>query len=139
MLLLLADVRAAVAAIDSITEWMHLALDLASVVVIATGGVQAFIGLPAAVCGRRRFTAVRLDFARYLALATSSKSRPTFLRRPSRQAGTNSAFSRRSRPSGLCSTSSFHVRWKTSGRSSRQTTAPARRPQQSARNQLQVG
>jgi len=68
-MLLLADVRPAVAAIDSITEWMHLALNLASVVVIATGGVQAFVRLPAAVRGRRRFTAVRLDFARYLALA----------------------------------------------------------------------
>ena len=68
-MLLLADVRAAIAAIDSITEWMHLALDLASVVVIATGGVQAFVGLPAAVRGRRRFTTLRLNFARYLALA----------------------------------------------------------------------
>ncbi len=68
-MLLLADVRAAVAAIDSITEWMHLALDLASVVVIASGGVQAFVRLPAAMRGRRRFTAVRLDFARSLTLA----------------------------------------------------------------------
>lgn len=67
--MLIADVREAVAAIDSVTEWMHLALDLASVVVIATGGVQALVGLPGAVRGTRRFTAVRLDFARYLALA----------------------------------------------------------------------
>ncbi|HKW47846.1 MAG TPA: DUF1622 domain-containing protein [Gemmatimonadaceae bacterium] len=64
-----ADTRAAVAAIDSLTEWMHLGLDLASVLVIATGGVQAALGLPAAIRGRRRFSAVRLDFARYLALA----------------------------------------------------------------------
>ena len=69
MPMVIADVRAAVVAIDSITEWMHLGLDLASVLVIAIGGVQAFLGLPAAVRGRRRFTAVRLDFARYLALA----------------------------------------------------------------------
>lgn len=63
-----ADVGAS-AAVESITKWMRLGLDLASVVVIATGGVQAVVALPAAVQGRRRFTAVRLDFARYLALA----------------------------------------------------------------------
>ena len=67
--MLLPDVRSAVAAIDAMTEWMHLALDAASVVVIAIGGVAAFLVLPAAVRGRRRFTKVRLDFARYLALA----------------------------------------------------------------------
>jgi uncharacterized membrane protein len=67
--MLFTDVHAAAASIDTITEWMHLALEASSVVLIAVGGIQAFVALPAAVRGRRRFTAVRLDFARYLALA----------------------------------------------------------------------
>ena len=67
--MLLTDVHAAASSIDTITEWMRLALDASSVVVIAVGGIQAFVALPSAVRGRRRFTAVRLDFARYLALA----------------------------------------------------------------------
>jgi uncharacterized membrane protein len=67
--MLFTDVHAAAASIDTITEWMHLALEASSVVVIAVGGIQAFVALPAAVRGRRRFTAVRLDFARCLALA----------------------------------------------------------------------
>jgi uncharacterized membrane protein len=56
-------------AVDTLTVWMHLLLDAASVVLIALGTVQAFIALPTALRGARRFTAVRLDFARYLALA----------------------------------------------------------------------
>lgn len=68
-MLLLTDVHAAISAIDELTEWVHLALDAASVSVIAVGGIQAFVALPAAYRGRRRFISVRLDFARSLALA----------------------------------------------------------------------
>jgi uncharacterized membrane protein len=62
-------VSGAIGAVDTLTLWMHILLDAASAVVIALGGVQAFIALPKAMRGERRFTAVRLDFARYLALA----------------------------------------------------------------------
>jgi uncharacterized membrane protein len=62
-------VSGAMGAVDTLTLWMHLLLDAASVVLIALGTVQAFIALPKAMRGARRFTAVRLDFARYLALA----------------------------------------------------------------------
>jgi len=64
-----ADLAAATEVIDAVTGWTHLALDLASAVVIALGGIQAFAALPKAMRGRRRFTEVRLDFARYLAMA----------------------------------------------------------------------
>jgi uncharacterized membrane protein len=57
------------AAIDALTLWMHILLDTGSVVVIALGGIQAFIALPKAMRGGQRFTTMRLDFARYLALA----------------------------------------------------------------------
>lgn len=58
-----------IGAVDTLTLWMHILLDAASAVVIALGGVHAFVALPKAIRGERRFTAVRLDFARYLALA----------------------------------------------------------------------
>jgi uncharacterized membrane protein len=60
---------AAASAVSRAMEWMHLSLDASSVVVIAIGGIAAVVALPGAVGGKRRFTQVRLDFARYLALA----------------------------------------------------------------------
>jgi uncharacterized membrane protein len=63
------DAPSAASVIDSVTEWTRLALDAASVIVIAIGGVQTFRELPRALRGRMRFTQVRLDFARYLAMA----------------------------------------------------------------------
>jgi uncharacterized membrane protein len=62
-------VSGAMGAVDTLTLWMHIVLDAASAILIALGAVQAFIALPQAMRGARRFTAVRLDFARYLALA----------------------------------------------------------------------
>jgi len=62
-------VSGVIGAVDTLTLWMHILLDGASAVVIALGGVHAVIALPKAMRGERRFTAVRLDFARYVALA----------------------------------------------------------------------
>ncbi|HZI41962.1 MAG TPA: DUF1622 domain-containing protein [Gemmatimonadaceae bacterium] len=63
------DASVATAAIDALTQWTHLALDAASAIVIGLGGIQALVTLPKAMRGQRRFTEVRLDFARYLAIA----------------------------------------------------------------------
>ena len=63
------DAPSAASVIDAVTEWTRIALDAASVVVIAIGGIQTFRELPGALRGQRRFTQVRLDFARYLAMA----------------------------------------------------------------------
>lgn len=64
-----ADLSAATDVIDAISGWTHLALDAASAIVIAIGGILALAELPKAMRGQRRFTDVRLDFARYLAMA----------------------------------------------------------------------
>jgi len=63
------DAPSAASVIDTVTEWTRMALDAASVIVIAIGGVQTFRELPRALRGQIRFTQVRLDFARYLAMA----------------------------------------------------------------------
>jgi len=63
------DLAAATEVIDAVTGWSHVALDLASAIVIALGAIQAFAELPKAIRGLRRFTEVRLEFARYLAMA----------------------------------------------------------------------
>jgi uncharacterized membrane protein len=67
--LLTADPLSASSILDAATTSIRLALDATGLLVIALGGVRAIAALPLAVRGARRFTAVRLDFARYLALA----------------------------------------------------------------------
>jgi len=63
------DLSAPTWIIDVATTWIRLGLDGAGVLVIALGGIKAMASLPKAVRGQQRFTQVRLDFARYLALA----------------------------------------------------------------------
>lgn len=55
-------------AIETCIAWVHLALDTVGIAVIVIGAAKAIAALPAALRGERRFTRVRLDFARYLAL-----------------------------------------------------------------------
>jgi uncharacterized membrane protein len=68
MIALSPDVESVERVIESGISWVRLALDTAGVLVIVAGGAQAIAALPAAIRGDRRFTQVRLDFARYLLL-----------------------------------------------------------------------
>jgi uncharacterized membrane protein len=56
-------------AIDAISTWTRLVLGAAGVAIIAVGAAVAAMAIPAAMRDGQRFTQVRLDFARYLALA----------------------------------------------------------------------
>ena len=68
-MLLLDGPHGVASALVTATEWMHLALDAACLAVIGLGASIAIAKIPSALRGRRRFTDLRLDFARYLALA----------------------------------------------------------------------
>ena len=68
MIALSPEIESVERTIESGISWLRLALDTAGVLVIVAGGARAAAALPAAIRGERRFTQVRLDFARYLAL-----------------------------------------------------------------------
>jgi len=68
MISLAGNAQVAANAVESVITWVRLALDAAGTVIIVIGGARALAALPSAIRGTRRFTEVRLGFARYLAL-----------------------------------------------------------------------
>src|SRR5262245_2146219 len=68
MMMLAGDIESVTRAVEAGISWVRLALDAVGIIVITVGAAQAVVALPAAIRGERRFTDVRLQFARYLAL-----------------------------------------------------------------------
>jgi len=68
MMMLAGDLENVTGVMETWISWVRLALDAVGTIVIVIGAAQAVAALPAAIRGERRFTGVRLDFARYLAL-----------------------------------------------------------------------